>query len=210
MVAAHPFKIHRNPAKLTCAQRSLKTSPISCPDSRPILITQSFPPSVSSEAHCRIECHAYISTRAQAAPRRAQSPRTISRGCRPYICSGCMLVTILISFSESHIDHRSRFQGIRTLSRYAFDQSDLPTSQEALRCIANALLLKPNTRQILVDLEYAPKAATKLKVCAKFSQRASRNCPHIWCRVTISTTNFFSLEYSSYYRTIQMSIMRNS
>lgn len=53
--------------------------------------------------------------------------------------------------------------GIRTLSRYAFDTSDLPTSQEALRCIANALLLKPNTRQILVDLDYAPKAAIKLK-----------------------------------------------
>ena len=81
-----------------------------------------------------------------------------------------MLDVILIPLSEPHVDHDSRFQGIRTLSRYAFDQSDLPTSQEALRCIANALLLKPNTRQILVDMEYAPKAATKLKVCLGFSR----------------------------------------
>ncbi|KAH7135487.1 guanine nucleotide exchange factor synembryn-domain-containing protein [Dendryphion nanum] len=55
--------------------------------------------------------------------------------------------------------------GIQTLCRYAFEGNDLPSSQEALRCIANALLLKPSTRQILVNLGYAPKAAMKLRVC---------------------------------------------
>ncbi|KAF2243776.1 hypothetical protein BU26DRAFT_523364 [Trematosphaeria pertusa] len=53
--------------------------------------------------------------------------------------------------------------GIRTLCRYAFDESHVQVSQEALRCIANALLLQQKTRQILVDLGYGPKAADKLR-----------------------------------------------
>ncbi|RDI85990.1 hypothetical protein Vi05172_g4004 [Venturia inaequalis] len=53
--------------------------------------------------------------------------------------------------------------GIQTLSQYAFDSSSTTTSREALRCLANALLLRPETRQILVDLGCAPKAAEKLK-----------------------------------------------
>ncbi|KAF2468540.1 uncharacterized protein BDR25DRAFT_265275 [Lindgomyces ingoldianus] len=53
--------------------------------------------------------------------------------------------------------------GIRTLSRHAFESNDSKTSQEALRCLANALLLQPKTRQSLVDLGYAPKAAEKMK-----------------------------------------------
>jgi hypothetical protein len=52
------------------------------------------------------------------------------------------------------------------LCRYAFESRDIPTSQEALRCIANALLLEPKMRQILVDLEYAPKAAERFKACS--------------------------------------------
>jgi hypothetical protein len=53
--------------------------------------------------------------------------------------------------------------GIQTLSQHALDSSSTTTSREALRCLANALLLKPETRQILVDLGCAPKAAEKLK-----------------------------------------------
>ncbi|KAF2197513.1 hypothetical protein GQ43DRAFT_444195 [Delitschia confertaspora ATCC 74209] len=53
--------------------------------------------------------------------------------------------------------------GIRTLCRYAFDNSNVQVSQEALRCLANALLLRSEARQILVNLEYASKAAEKLK-----------------------------------------------
>ncbi|KAH4194656.1 hypothetical protein HBI04_086750 [Parastagonospora nodorum] len=53
--------------------------------------------------------------------------------------------------------------GLQTLGRYAFEGKETSTSQEALRCIANALLLQPQTRQILVDLGHAPHAAEKLK-----------------------------------------------
>jgi hypothetical protein len=50
------------------------------------------------------------------------------------------------------------------LGRYAFEGTEESTSQEALRCIANALLLQPKMRQILVDLGHGPHAAEKLKV----------------------------------------------
>jgi precorrin-6B methylase 2 len=52
---------------------------------------------------------------------------------------------------------------LRTLGRHAFERDDLQSSQEALRCLANALLLVPSTRQMLVDLGYGPKAAQKFK-----------------------------------------------
>ncbi|KAF2020789.1 hypothetical protein BU24DRAFT_416470 [Aaosphaeria arxii CBS 175.79] len=52
--------------------------------------------------------------------------------------------------------------GLRTLSTYA-ERDDDEVSQEALRCMANALLLQPHTRQILVNLGYGPKAAEKMK-----------------------------------------------
>lgn len=42
-------------------------------------------------------------------------------------------------------------------------EQDTAVSQEALRCIANALLLQPKARQILVDLGHGPHAAEKLK-----------------------------------------------
>ncbi|EMD68270.1 hypothetical protein GGP41_001815 [Bipolaris sorokiniana] len=53
--------------------------------------------------------------------------------------------------------------GLRTLGQYAFQGNTTPASQEALRCIANALLLQSKTRQILVDLGHGPHAAEKLK-----------------------------------------------
>ncbi|KAF2706264.1 hypothetical protein K504DRAFT_459563 [Pleomassaria siparia CBS 279.74] len=53
--------------------------------------------------------------------------------------------------------------GLHTLSRYAFDDQPAPTSQEAMRCIANALLINQKMCQIFVDLGYAPQAAKKLK-----------------------------------------------
>ncbi|KAF2657895.1 hypothetical protein K491DRAFT_714025 [Lophiostoma macrostomum CBS 122681] len=53
--------------------------------------------------------------------------------------------------------------GLRTLGRHAFEREDAQSSQEALRCLANALLLVPSTRQMLVDLGYGPRAAQKFK-----------------------------------------------
>ncbi|KAM7191544.1 Guanine nucleotide exchange factor [Naviculisporaceae sp. PSN 640] len=54
-------------------------------------------------------------------------------------------------------------QGIETLTKYAFDSKSSTTSQNALRVICNALLLKPEVRQIFVDLGCEPKACEKLK-----------------------------------------------
>ena len=53
--------------------------------------------------------------------------------------------------------------GIKTLGNYAFESDAATTSREALRCIANALLLRPGLRQVFVDLDYPQKAAERLK-----------------------------------------------
>ncbi|QSZ32388.1 hypothetical protein DSL72_001962 [Monilinia vaccinii-corymbosi] len=53
--------------------------------------------------------------------------------------------------------------GIGIISRHAFNSPSKTTSRNALRCLANALLLKPDTRQILVTLGYDVKACTLLK-----------------------------------------------
>lgn len=50
------------------------------------------------------------------------------------------------------------------MSKYGLDQESSSTSREALRCLANAFLLNEPSRQTFVDLGYAPKAASKLKV----------------------------------------------
>ncbi|KAL1888491.1 hypothetical protein Sste5346_009535 [Sporothrix stenoceras] len=53
--------------------------------------------------------------------------------------------------------------GIETLTKHAFNSSSATTSRNALRCLANSLLIKPETRQIFVDLGYLAKACAKLK-----------------------------------------------
>ncbi|RDL40874.1 Uncharacterized protein BP5553_00853 [Venustampulla echinocandica] len=53
--------------------------------------------------------------------------------------------------------------GIETLTRHAFNSPSQATSRNALRCLANAMLLKADTRQTFVDLEYMSKACNKLK-----------------------------------------------
>ncbi|THV45178.1 hypothetical protein BGAL_0520g00020 [Botrytis galanthina] len=54
-------------------------------------------------------------------------------------------------------------EGIETLSKHAFNSPSKTTSRNALRCLANALLLKPDTRQILVSLGYDERACALLK-----------------------------------------------
>lgn len=54
-------------------------------------------------------------------------------------------------------------QGITTLARHAFDTSATSTSHNALRCLANAMLMQPEARQIFVDLGYEAKACEQLK-----------------------------------------------
>ncbi|TVY18531.1 Synembryn-like protein C3E7.04c [Lachnellula arida] len=50
-----------------------------------------------------------------------------------------------------------------TLTRHAFNSPSQTTSRNALRCLANALLLRADTRQIFLDLGYEAKACNKLK-----------------------------------------------
>ena len=66
------------------------------------------------------------------------------------------------------------FQGVRTLCQHGFDGNSLHTGRLALRCLANVMLLKPETRQIFVDLGYAPKAAECLKVRGLPAKESSR------------------------------------
>lgn len=53
-------------------------------------------------------------------------------------------------------------QAIKTLLEYSFDSSD-DTAQAAQRVVANAMLLKPETRQMFVSFGYETKACQKLK-----------------------------------------------
>lgn len=55
-------------------------------------------------------------------------------------------------------------KGIETLCEYGFDVAELEVSQEALRCLANAMLLQEAPRQYLLDLGYGDKAAQRLRV----------------------------------------------
>lgn len=52
---------------------------------------------------------------------------------------------------------------MRTLTRHAFDSETISTSHNALRCLANAMLIKAAARQAFVDLGYEPKACAQLK-----------------------------------------------
>ncbi|KAI2640968.1 guanine nucleotide exchange factor [Xylaria nigripes] len=54
-------------------------------------------------------------------------------------------------------------KGIEMLTRHAFNSPSSATSRNAMRCLCNALLLKPECRQMFVDLGYEAKVCNKLK-----------------------------------------------
>ncbi|KAJ9151936.1 Ric8-like protein [Pleurostoma richardsiae] len=54
-------------------------------------------------------------------------------------------------------------EGIETLARYAFESASKTTSQNALRVLANSLVLEEGTRQKFVDLGYEAEACEMLK-----------------------------------------------
>ncbi|EEH41683.2 hypothetical protein PAAG_03246 [Paracoccidioides lutzii Pb01] len=54
-------------------------------------------------------------------------------------------------------------EGIRILALYGFEGRSPAISREALRCLANALLLDKDMRQIFVDLGHGPDVAEKLR-----------------------------------------------
>ena len=53
--------------------------------------------------------------------------------------------------------------GIQVLTKYGLTEESSPSSLEALRCLANAMLLEPKTRQMFVDLGCSGRAAERLK-----------------------------------------------
>ncbi|KMU84216.1 hypothetical protein CIHG_02002 [Coccidioides immitis H538.4] len=69
----------------------------------------------------------------------------------------------LTSSREISVREDSSVPGIDVLSSYGFGEKDVEISREALRCLANALFLEKETRQIFVDLGNGHKAAEKLK-----------------------------------------------
>ncbi|KAG9193882.1 hypothetical protein G6011_03917 [Alternaria panax] len=87
--------------------------------------------------------------------------------------------------------------GLRTLGHHAFDGKTTPASQEALRCLANALLLQPKTRQILVDLGHGPHAADKLK-------EDSVDTEFLASRILFLTTYNANLDYAQLVRESQL------
>lgn len=80
-----------------------------------------------------------------------------------------------------------RLKGIETLTRHAFDGTSLTTSRNALRCIANAMALKAETRQIFIDLGYEGKACKQL-------QNDSRDDEFLISRVLLLTTYGTSID----------------
>lgn len=50
------------------------------------------------------------------------------------------------------------------LCKHAFEGTDNKSALEAMRCLANALLIVPRTRQIFVELGYAEKAVSRYQV----------------------------------------------
>ncbi|OBT63115.1 hypothetical protein VE03_07461 [Pseudogymnoascus sp. 23342-1-I1] len=53
-------------------------------------------------------------------------------------------------------------EGIETLTRHAFNSPSFTTSRNALRCLANALLLRASSRSVFVDLHYEMKLCQRL------------------------------------------------
>ncbi|KAK0618385.1 guanine nucleotide exchange factor [Bombardia bombarda] len=54
-------------------------------------------------------------------------------------------------------------KSVETLTRYGFDGPPSTTSRNALKVLCNAMLLKPDVRQIFVDLGYEDQACERLK-----------------------------------------------
>ncbi|KAI9659589.1 MAG: hypothetical protein M1831_003670 [Alyxoria varia] len=77
---------------------------------------------------------------------------------------------------QSHNAH----QGVEILSNYGLTKegaSDTEASRDALRCLANLMLLKPQTRQDFVDLGHAKDVASNLSKSAEFDD------DFLYCRI---------------------------
>jgi hypothetical protein len=80
-------------------------------------------------------------------------------------------------------------KGLETLSRHAFTSPSQSTSLNAARCLANAMFLRPETRQMVVDQGYMAEACAKLKI-------DTRDTEFVFSRVLFLTS--FALEHDLY------------
>jgi len=60
--------------------------------------------------------------------------------------------------------HANNLKDIEVLLQYATDDCVLSTSREALRCLANIMLLQTSSRQMVADSGYMDKLAERYKV----------------------------------------------
>ncbi|KAK6434284.1 hypothetical protein LTR95_009530 [Oleoguttula sp. CCFEE 5521] len=79
-------------------------------------------------------------------------------------------------------------KGIATVSHYGLQSEKQPVSREAMRCLANAMLLSEPSRQIFVDLGHAPRVAERLK-------DADIDDEFLLCRILFLLTYNRSLEF---------------
>jgi Guanine nucleotide exchange factor synembryn len=79
-------------------------------------------------------------------------------------------------------------EAIETLTKHGLEGDAEVSSLEALRCLANAMLLEPKTRQIFVDLGYCGQAAERLK------NQDSDN-EFLICRILFLTTYDSNLDF---------------
>ena len=103
---------------------------------------------------------------------------------------------------KPRISHR---QGIRILGQCAFQGETTAASLEALRCLANALLLVPRTRKMLVDQGHGPQAADKFNVDfpahvrfqsdADLSKSENIDTEFLLARILFLTTYHTTLDY---------------
>ena len=76
---------------------------------------------------------------------------------------------------EDSQSHNSNHQGVNILSSYGLRSEwagDTEASRDALRCLANMMLLKPKTRQEFVDLGYPKDIASNLSKVSRSVKRA--------------------------------------
>nr|OQO27013.1 hypothetical protein B0A51_07088 [Rachicladosporium sp. CCFEE 5018] len=81
-------------------------------------------------------------------------------------------------------------KGITTLSHYGLQSESQAVSREAMRCLANAMLLNEPSRQILIDLGHAPRVAERLK-------NADLDDEFLVCRILFLLTYNRSLEFDT-------------
>ncbi|KAK6430672.1 hypothetical protein LTR95_013172 [Oleoguttula sp. CCFEE 5521] len=81
-------------------------------------------------------------------------------------------------------------KGIATLSHYGLQTNSQAVSREALRCLANAMLLNGPSRQIFIDLGHAPRVAERLK-------DADVDDEFLLCRILFLLTYNRSLDFDT-------------